>query len=573
MAAAASHKMSQAMNWAVSMCLTVCSSPLAAQVLRVRVTEPGSPRGLPGVLLTVEGEGGVTIAKGIANEFGYWYLRLPSLGRYAIRGARIGHVGTPSQGVLASTLDTTDVHLQMPPAPLALPDLSVTSTSPAQCALDADAGGITSLLWSEARKALLANEVGVEQGLTTVELRTYARRLDVRHRVISERTNVRTTGSPRPFVTDEPATLSREGFVRQGLGGTVFFGPDARLLVSDVFTGDHCFSVQPTDSSSRDLAGLHFRPVPSRSLPEIAGTLWIDKVTGALQKLDFRFVNLALPQQTPAELGGQVLFRQLPNGVWIVSQWSMRVPLLATISAGRRVAGRLVGRDTLLGFAESGGTAVPVGALTSPPATDAPRLRGVIFDSTAGRPVADVSVTLVGTQHATRTDSAGRYEILVPQTGEYHAMFDHERLAMFGLVASARLVRLVAGTATEANIGVPPVHRLLPLLCPAIPPNDTALGVVVGNLGGQPKPDVRIAAIWRATAIRPTGSTLVVRDSTVSTEASVDANGRFRLCGIPTEVELELVGIGDKTSVLLGVVSLMAGRLLVVDLKPGRPPF
>src|SRR6185295_10394123 len=102
-------------------------------------------------------------------------------------------------------------------------------------------------------------------------------------------------------------------------GDTWYHGPDAELLLSDEFLGDHCFLVAASPVSS-SLIGLAFEPAPQRDLPEIAGTLWIDDKTSELRSLEFGYVNAQIPQGLQ-NIGGKIEFSRLPNGAWIVSDW------------------------------------------------------------------------------------------------------------------------------------------------------------------------------------------------------------------------------------------------------------
>src|SRR5437867_630604 len=47
-------------------------------------------------------------------------------------------------------------------------------------------------------------------------------------------------GAGRPFVTIDPAVLSRSGYVTRDGKDNVYYGPDARLVLSPEFTNDHC---------------------------------------------------------------------------------------------------------------------------------------------------------------------------------------------------------------------------------------------------------------------------------------------------------------------------------------------
>jgi hypothetical protein len=127
-----------------------------------------------------------------------------------------------------------------------------------------------------------------------------------------------------PFGSLDPEQLSRSGFVQNDLGGPVFYGPDAALLVSDVFLDDHCFRVRR--ENGRDELGLLFEPVGGRNVPEIVGVLWLDSASVALRRLEWKYTNLAIwsRQGQPA---GSIEFSQLPDGAWFVRRWMLRAPV------------------------------------------------------------------------------------------------------------------------------------------------------------------------------------------------------------------------------------------------------
>ncbi|HEV2291150.1 MAG TPA: hypothetical protein VGR60_04870, partial [Gemmatimonadales bacterium] len=150
------------------------------------------------------------------------------------------------------------------------------------------------------------------------------------------------------------ADLQRSGFVQETdpLAGPIWYGPDAHVIFSDFFLGQHCFVIgkaQPNDSS---LVRLEFRIVKGRKLADINGTLWIDRKTLELDHLDFRFSPL--PDWVPrdAVAGGRLDFLRLPNGIWIIRRWAMRVPV------AQRTEG--TGVYSLFGYHEEGGEVVKV---------------------------------------------------------------------------------------------------------------------------------------------------------------------------------------------------------------------
>jgi len=97
-------------------------------------------------------------------------------------------------------------------------------------------------------------------------------------------------------------------------------------LISDAFLRTHCFETKPGRGETEGLIGLAFTPARDRTLPDITGTLWIDRGTAMLHHLDFTYVRL--PQELVASrAGGRLEFMRVPSGAWIVRDWVIRMPV------------------------------------------------------------------------------------------------------------------------------------------------------------------------------------------------------------------------------------------------------
>ena len=148
-----------------------------------------------------------------------------------------------------------------------------------------------------------------------------------------------------PFASIPASTLAAEGFVSVVRDTTVFNAPDAALLLSDTFVETHCFAAVARQKDS--LAGLAFRPVPGRLVPEVRGTLWVQRASTELRFLEYRYV-FAAGEREPDQLGGRLEFARLPGGAWIVSSWHIRMPrtgprYVRTVSGVRREDNLLIG--------------------------------------------------------------------------------------------------------------------------------------------------------------------------------------------------------------------------------------
>src|SRR2546422_3714468 len=158
-----------------------------------------------------------------------------------------------------------------------------------------------------------------------------------------------------------------------------------------------------------------FTPARGRTLPDIAGTIWVDGKTAQLHHLDYTYTRL--PQELVApRAGGHIEFLRVPSGAWIVRDWVIRMPRSKMVerpmAMGQRPevvgfrgeGGSVVFIKTRSGTAISGTepaaaavasarppAAAPVGAPTAPPAPPAPTQNEsapAVPDATHGRTAA-----------------------------------------------------------------------------------------------------------------------------------------------------------------------------------------
>jgi hypothetical protein len=93
--------------------------------------------------------------------------------------------------------------------------------------------------------------------------------------------------------------------------------------------------------------GIEFKPVSGRSVPDIAGVLWVDESAAELRELVFRFVKAGLLERYRA--GGFTRFRRVRSGAWIVDAWALTAPILYRETAA------ITNRILVEGYVEDGG--------------------------------------------------------------------------------------------------------------------------------------------------------------------------------------------------------------------------
>jgi hypothetical protein len=166
-------------------------------------------------------------------------------------------------------------------------------------------------------------------------------------------------------------------------------------------------------------------------------------------------------------------------------------------------------------------------------------LKGVVFDSLLSRrPLAGAEIWVVGTTLSTRTDERGRFQLDdVPGTRQRIVAY-HPLLDSLGLSAPSRLVDLSGLSSAYLTLATPDAATLYARQCPG--PRPRASGVLLGTLetpdSGAPVSAAVVEAQWVEWSIgRRTGNgERVLR-------AATDAQGRFRLCGVPNDVALAVV--------------------------------
>lgn len=230
-----------------------------------------------------------------------------------------------------------------------LPSVRVAGKTP--CQVHPETAAATAELWLIAREALEGSAREPEAKATFL-IQEWRRTLDGSFRLLWERRDTSSVHTVRPFAKPVPGNLERDGYIQRRGGSTVFYGPDAGLLLSEWFLRRHCFSVSRGSGASEGLVGLAFKPLPRTWLTDVAGVLWIDAARRELRHVEYEWTNA--PEETRAPgVGGRSDFVRLSRGGWIVQRWNIRMPRFA--------AGSWSGLD---GYVDQGGEVLAVSAGT-----------------------------------------------------------------------------------------------------------------------------------------------------------------------------------------------------------------
>lgn len=321
---------------ALSFLLVGLAAPLAAQVVRGTMHEEVSGRPIEGGLAQLLDSTRV-VASAVSDEQGRFRLPEVPPGRYRVRALRIGYRPWTSDSFTLAAGQELALALQVVGVPVLLAEIEVTGTSPCQARPEADRR--VALAWDEARTAL-GLLGGGRRGLTYQGTLT-RRRFDAAGRVTFLDTYPTESQGAWPVTSLPAESLATTGFVQvhDTLLGPTYYGPDVAAFFSDAFLRTHCFRLVGAPRRERHLLGVGFAPARGRTLPDIEGTLWLDRRTGALVRLEYRYVNLW--SWVPRDgAGGELTFARLTDGTPVMTGWKLTAPIARRLPwTGRRDQG------------------------------------------------------------------------------------------------------------------------------------------------------------------------------------------------------------------------------------------
>ncbi|HEX9692111.1 MAG TPA: carboxypeptidase regulatory-like domain-containing protein [Gemmatimonadales bacterium] len=513
---------------------------------------------------------GHEVARALTDAAGGFVLVAPEPGAYRLHSAIIGWRSTVSPPVLLDRDGTVDYTFVIRPQPVVLaPVLVVGETS---CRGSSEVGEAVVGVWDEARKALSA--VSWTERATPFEFRwiRYDRTLDSRSLVVlgestTERQGVFARG---PFGTVSADSLWAVGFVRPAESGAwVFEGPDARALLSEEFANLHCFALAVSDEDP-GLIGLSFQPVKDRDVPDIDGVLWLDRRSGELRALEFRFTHL--PWNIVNEhVGGHVEFQRLPTGAWVVRRWWVRMPIPETTIglAGRR---RVVARR----LREQGAVVSEIRDLDGKPVVigEPGYVTGTVYDSSQAEPIAGARIVLAGTPYQTRADSTGAFALREIPAGTYLLAVVHPALDVAPPVPGTRSITVLPGEGLEVWLGVPSIETLWQSLCPDAPRSD-GVGALAGRVTdglGHPVSGATVSAQGRRWIVMEGPPYARSVDRAVVTGVT-GPDGQYAICGFEEGLPIRMqAALGERRNAVPTVAWVDGGRISRVDLtlRPKR---
>ena len=378
-----------------------------AQQLRGVVRDSATGEAVAGAVVSMLDQSGAALTRTITSTHGQyevdWHDRAAWL-RVVRIGFRPREIRLERGIVDDSTLDVVLVRL-----PTLLEAMHVTALG--TCDRRRDNAQAQALL-QQARAALLATIVAREANPAKVVRlayeRTVTRNLDAE--APSVRIDSATQGTASYKSVRRGADLVSRGFTTDSLGTGIYFSPNAEVLLDEGFAAGYCFRIAEASRARRNQVGLVFLPAAPKQVGrvDVEGVLWIDTTARALRDLEYRFVGLGRESEALG-VGGSLTYQEMPNGVVIVSHWSLRLLKDRVESSSKLALSDGGGFVASAAWADGTTWVAPLGAAE------------VTALSDDGKKVAGATVRLRNTNYVAITDSRGvaTFRHLIP--GHYVA--------------------------------------------------------------------------------------------------------------------------------------------------------
>jgi carboxypeptidase family protein len=542
-----------------------------AQELRGVVRDSASGLPIPGAVVTLLDSTATGVARTITNEGGQFRVVLLSNVVRRVRIVRLGfrpiaaRLPDPVDGIIRMDIEMASISMSLTP-------VQITTARP-NCPRRRDREAALGLL-EQVRAALLATIVArSDKPARMMRLRATRTMDGYSDRVVHQRVSIDSAGTTVTSfgAARNAAEFVRNGFTTDSAGVTIYFGPDAEVLLDDGFSAGYCFHLMDPTRPRPNQIGLGFSPAKQRGgRIDVDGALWIDTVARALVDIEYRYLGLD-PRVEAFQPGGHIWFREMPNGVVVIERWLIRIvggnegeyvrPLIRKLTE----AGRPVPRSRSVYGVEVWGELAravwPDGTSWAGPLGTI-HLRAV---DDAGTPLPGTIVRLDDTDYQASADSAGNIELpdLVP--GPYSVSVVDPKLAALGITLSTPLEFTASRRwAILTRLHVPPTDEYVGDLCRSGGVDGAGVrslliagsGALVGRVttsGGRPVPDARWTLRYRDFL----GEHRPVKNGAVS------ADGTFQYCGL-RRGESVVVELTAKAMEPTSVNATLSGQTTIV---------
>ncbi len=518
----------------LSLFISAWCVPLHAQIIQGWVVDRETGEGVEGALVLLLDQSEVEVDGLLTKGDGRFRFLAPNLGTYSLKAERLGYETVTSEVTLRRPGQGSGILLEMGPSAIELEELRVEGEQ--RCRVRPEEGLEVARVWEEARTALTVQEWTEGEDLFNFELIRYQRTLHPDSRgVRSEQREEMVVVNRNPIRSLPVQELMEKGFIQTGENGApIYYGPDASVLLSDLFLDTHCFRLRTSDEYP-ELIGLAFEPVRRSDTPDILGTFWLDRATAELVRLDYNY-DWARWEGVRGVAEGRVEFQQMPSGAWIVRKWWLRMPVLGQLRSARNSAWPSL---SLIEIREVGSEVAGITTMDHQPVSHSDRrprgyLRGMAWDSLRSRPLSGVTVFLSGTPHDASTDEEGHFFMSGVPEGDYSATLTHPSLASLGIYPRRSEVRINAGDTTDVRLGLPSKSSFFESVCgdAAGQEGDAFItGTVREGGGGNPTPGATVTLEWSREKANAAGA--IIGRVSQGAQIVTNAIGRYAMCGIP----------------------------------------
>jgi hypothetical protein len=525
--------------------LAVLPAAVVAQSIRgVVLDHTQTPT--PGVVVQLVDTASTIVARALSNAAGEFRLVAPAAGTYRVRTLRIGFRPELSAPLALAVGADVRQRFVLAGTPISLDTVRVSSRSP--CRAFGDSTAAAYVAWDQARTALTAAQLTAATHTVFATTVAYERTLDANGRRIRQQRSSSSSGYvTQPWLALSPDSLHRMGYVvTDHDNATIYYAPGLETLLAPSFVEDHCFRL----TTEQDRVGIAFEPSPDRhGIAEIRGTLWLDRATATLQRLDFGYANVSAVQA--ARAGGDMTFVRMADGAWVISGWTIRMPVLET--EGRPLA--IAGTDThVREIRVSGGELALARRGADTLWAHAPLvLLGTVVDSTSGDAVSGARVQLVGTTLDAVADFRGQFRVAGVLPGDYTLEVHTASLDSVSAVQqrAVTVTDSVTDSVTPLVVRVPTAGQISATVCGRATSTDA--GIVVGSLttvttlagDSAASRGATVTAEWQIVGLRAEGASVGVTSTPRWRSVRADARGAFRLCGVPVNTALVLTAETD----------------------------
>ncbi len=508
---------------AVAALVSIAVTPdcVAAQQIHGTAVLFDSTTRASGIVIVASDAGGNAVARALTSQSGDFVLRLPGAGRYTLHALHIGFRPTVVAPLDIAPGEDRSLKIVLGNEPVAIAAVRVRGDN--VCNIKSGTGKAVVDLWDQVRTALTATQLTSAGPGLEAEVVEYQRmERQATHVIEAETSVVKHMHTTHVFVSMPTDTLAARGYIVPDATGLVYSAPDPDVLLSESFASQHCFHVEPAPRAHSDWIGIGFESARDRAgIHDIKGTVWLDRATARLQRLDYSYTNLdyAIAEGT---VGSFLNFLALPSGQWIVSEWAIRMPTAVQAGPNGRSS-----QATSIEIAVAGGLVVHVlrgeSALYSAPGANVD-VRLVQHDSLFAAPGSYLAIAGTGRTTVAAADSHGHFDGVLP--GNYMLRVRVPAMERIGAPAMEHAMTVPADTPHVAiNFDLPNEHDVMRAACgDALSDGALVFGVVFGP-EKKPAAGAQVQLSWLSTR----GG----KFDNVNLQTASDNAGRWRICNVP----------------------------------------